>query len=254
MLEVKIDTSEMEKYMAGLIALSNKSAGEVVKEQAAGLARELMHVAQPFGSDKAAQKKGLNATKRALILSVIPVDRVYEEFRDERIKKLARKKDHVALTEINKNIPKLKDYQIVSFSEDLHQINKRNKRYDIRDSSKLITFDKGSWKNYLKKLQDRVGQTKAGWAKLLRQFNLRIPAWIAKHVSSFNFGGVVSINTENTDNPKIEFSNITGKGDADVVRQAMERQIGKMKRLYEFRLNYYLKHGKSPKAKDLNTL
>lgn len=249
MLEVKVDTKEFEEYMGKLISISNRSVNEVVKEQAVGLAKELMFVTQPFGDDDRAKKKGFNAVKRALILSVTPAEQIYKPFnKNEDIKRYVKKKNQTALESINESIPTMKHYKFASMSPSLQQQWKRKHNYDVRTEQGLITLDMPAWKRHLKVLEDRVGMLKSGWGKVLAALGSRVPAWIRRHINGYNFGTLDMKVTAEDGKPSITISNITGKGDKDVVEQAMARQVGKMKRNYETRLAHFLR-GKSTDVK-----
>lgn len=252
MLGLQVDTKQFEEYMAKLIAISNRSVNDVVKEQAVGLAKELVFVTQPFGDNDVAKKKGMNAVKRALILSITPAEQLYKPFENESVRKMVKKKDIKGLEIFNERVPNMKNYRFEPFSVSTHQNYKRKNRYDIRDSQKIITTDQSSWNRYLKVLENRVGMLKSGWAKILVSFGSRVPAWIRRHIGNFNFGDSKMQLNDNTPNPSIEISNILGRGDKGVVEQAMQRQVGKMQRNYEARLAHFLKNPNSgPKPTNL---
>lgn len=249
MLEVKVDTKEFEDYMAKLISISNRNVNEVVKEQAIGLAKELMFVTQPFGTDNNAKQKGMKAVKRALILSVTPAQDLYEPFKqNERIKQFVKKKNQVALDNFNQNVPTMKHYKFAAMSPTLQQDYKRKHNYDIRREQGLLTFDMPAWKRHLKVLEERVGMVKAGWGKVLAAFGSRVPAWIKRHLNGFNFGTLDMKITATDGKPSITLGNLMGRGDRGVVEQAMARQVGKMKANYETRLAYFLR-GKNQTVK-----
>lgn len=246
MINVEVHTKEFEEYMGKLISISNRSVNEVVKEQAVGLAKELVFVTQPFGTDDVAKKKGMNAVKRALILAVTPADQLYEPFKkNDRIKQMVKKKDKSGLEELNKSVKGMSHYKFESMSPSLQQNWKRKNNYDVRDEQGIITFDKQGWNRHLKVLENRVGMLKAGWGKVLAALGSRMPAWIRRHVNGYTFGTLDMKVTAEDGKPSISLSNITGKGDDKAVELAMARQVGKMKRNYETRLAYFLRQGKT---------
>lgn len=241
MITIKTDTEEFSKYMAGLISISKRSVQEVVKEQAVGLAKELMFQTQPYGDSQQSKNKGVNAVKRALILSITPADQLYEPFtKNEKIKQMVKKRDMEGLQALNKNIPGLEHYRFNAFDPNDHRSYKLKHNYDIRKYQGIVTFDKSSWNRYTKSKQDLVGLVKSGWGKVLAAFGSRMPAWIRRHVNS-NYGTLKMDIDADSPTPSITISNIEGKGDQRVVEEAMRRQVNKMKLNFEKRLQHFLK-------------
>jgi hypothetical protein len=211
---------------------------DVVKQQTRLLAEELMHATPPFpkgtdGTSKAGQEAGMNAVRRDLTRAVTPASAIFSsDFKDKSLEKIVQRKNYDKLNAMLPHLPGLSHWTAVPFTEDLHTSQKRYAG-KAREMFRM-TMDERKWKQYLAKLQGRVGYVKSGWGYIVQQLGGNVPAWISKH-----FGYTPGKMIQNLDDtkPSIKIDNTVPMSCVSKYNFAFKKRTREMLENLAFRIN-----------------
>lgn len=198
----------MLRYMASL----NKSLDEVLVQWAGRLAEEFMRETPPFVDKSAsnkdeARRRGERAAKKALMESVTPASMIFKrDFKNKAFERIVKRKQYEKFNQIRERMPKLQNWKAERFSPELHIGNRPVGRFDYLTPKKVLTFDEQKYKQYERKLVQRIGYMKAGWGIAAAALGRDVPGWISRHLGYAK--GNIEINLQG-DNKYIRFENNT---------------------------------------------
>jgi hypothetical protein len=178
-----LDTTSYDKAIKDLIANFNISREEALKQEMGLLVKELIRVTPPFGLDLKGKKEGQNAVEN-------DIKKIYTGMTSASHTKWKKKLPNA--TTSGKGRKLFEDHVDASFHQEFRDRRGRVKRKGTRQLKfgKLQFSDKVHVNNtlltsYIKKVQAKVGQAKAGWLSAARKFGSRgIPGWVSTHGES----------------------------------------------------------------------
>jgi hypothetical protein len=227
--DLTLDTSSYDRAVRELIANVNKSGQEVLKQEMGLLVTELIRETPPFGLGQDGKKMGENAVEN-------DIKKIYTGMTSASHTKWKKKFPNVRTSGKGRKL--FEDQVDRSFHQEFRDRRGRVKRKGTR----LLTFgtlkfsdkvhvNKSQLSSYIKQVQKKVGEAKAGWMAAARRFGSnRIPAWVSRHGvkdgdarESFNGKGgfVEAINL----NKAIQTLNAT----AGILRSAIKGREAKLK-------------------------
>jgi len=182
--QVEVYNAEFEKALIRFQEQTRLGWPQVLRMQARLLVQRLIEWTPPFGSDKAAQRKGQAAVAR-------DVRKVTDfhgfQFRDLSIQKAWETNDKDALNRIFRSSPHLERFRLLEKPvAQIHQNVRRNGRVPKHYEPRFVVMDGGRRSGdgkiaaYIRSVNRRVGKAKAGWIAGARLLASRFPAWIAK--------------------------------------------------------------------------
>jgi hypothetical protein len=193
---IAIDTSELNRSLERLQAATKRDFGGIVRQVARLLAGNLIHDTQPYGTELAAKKQGEGAVMRDIGKVFMTASQAYRQIQ-ELDKKLAAgwykavKAGDFAKAEkmIEKSTLPFRNAEIsATLDPQLHQSNRQGRGRVYRQRPAAILSDPKELKDYAKKVAQRVGFGKAGWASAASNIGNatmgrlgRIPAWVTRH-------------------------------------------------------------------------
>lgn len=189
LIQYDIDKSSVDalhRTMAKYTQELGLDARKVLVKQAGLLSLELMAQTPPYGGKRAgsneldAKKNAIKQIERDLKKAAKTEDNIFSQpLESKDLRSLLRKGNTTNIEAVFAKIrPGIK---AVRFTEDLHTDNRPGIYSKARSQNKL-TPDKAKWKQYLKKITDRIGYMKAGWGIAAQAMGRKVPAWIAKHI------------------------------------------------------------------------
>jgi hypothetical protein len=208
--QVEVYDEEFEKALIRFEEQTRLGWPQVLRMQARLLVQRLIEWTPPFGSDKAAQRKGQAAVAK-------DVRRVFTdfagfEFRDLTIQKAWETEDRDALARIFKSSPHLSRYKLLDKPiAGIHQGVRRQGRVPKHYEPRFVIMDggrrsgEGKIAAYIRSVGKRVGKAKAGWIAGARLLASKFPAWITK--SGGERLGSVTDRTRERQDPSITLSN-----------------------------------------------
>ncbi len=182
---------EFERSLLAFYAISGKSIGEIVRQQARLIAVNLAHNTQPYGLGQDARKLGEWAAMRDVGKVYRSIDSVYAEIarQSEDAAKGFYKAALAGRMDVAKHILRgcgltdLLGADIGPFDKSVHkEMRDRRGRVSIR-SPRLIVTDPKELKAYQKLVVSHVGVAKSSWATCAGQLGgMRgIPYWATKN-------------------------------------------------------------------------
>lgn len=187
-----------------------KTLKEIIPQQTKLLAHELMDQTPPWpngtdGTSKTGEAVGKAAVERDIARAVTRKDILLKgQTTDNTLDKLFKRRDYTKINERISHYPQLKKWTAVPFDEQLHLRTRRYKGH-MKEQFKF-TPDVNKHKQYVKKIQDRVGYVKSGWAFIAHQFgDNTIPKWVSKHYAYTK--GKLDQSQLDAENPLIGFEN-----------------------------------------------
>lgn len=247
----QISIQNIEKFNATmdmLASLPGTVLKEVIPQEAKLLALSFMDRTPPYprGSDGTSlegKRIGMAAVRADISRSITKSELIFNSpFINKSLEKLVKKKDYAGLNAALKEIPDLNKWSAQPFTEDLH-IGPRNRyrRYGHIKEQHIMTLDDRKQEAYTKKVEGRVGMSKAGWA--ISAFKLgatEIPAWVKKH---FGYCKGYMIDGLNEEKPFISIENdvlITIRSKMDFAISVRTRE---MQEKIAYRLKYLTRQG-----------
>lgn len=248
--------NEFNKNLAAYSIGLQKDMITLIKENALKVAKAWQMETPPWvgragASDgPEAKKSAENRIKRDLINSVTPGSLVFDkEFENKTLKKYVKRKNYTKLNASMEHMPIMKEWVAKPFEDSLHESQqKRGSVYKKKNRKNVLTLDETKWKRYLKKLQDRVGWLKAGWAVSVQALGGKVTPWVARHIA--NSRGGIQMSLEG-DKPYVMMFN----GSPTVTRYtsrynyALEWINEKMMKDLQIQLDYRAKHWKTMSSK-----
>lgn len=217
MADVRISVDD-RAFSASLrrYALAMKmSFAEAIIRQARLVAVNLAHQTQPFGKDKGAKTRGENtvSTEIGYVYDDVPEVSGKLAGYDRRVSNIPRVKTSrqaaAAFTRLIRSGQHSKAQRLLNdlrvspyFSTDVghfdggsgHQASRFGARKKVPKNTfpKLAVVDAAQLKQYVKKIMQRVGMAKAGWASCAQQLGgfRDIPAWVTRHAVARPLGDV----------------------------------------------------------------
>lgn len=189
---ITVDSFGAERFTEALKAYmraTRRSVPAVLRDQGKQLARRLISGPR-VTSDDGAVTRGIATPpstraegKRAVKRDISRVFRSLKprEFDDKRIRKLIRERNEKAIQAIFDNSKgALHGFRLKSFDAKLHQ-DQRNRRGRVREKpDRVATFEVEKVSEYIKRIQERVGRAKGGWARPLALLGGRTSSWVSR--------------------------------------------------------------------------
>lgn len=126
--------------------------------------------------------QGRKAVARDIERAVTPLKP--GNFDSKRIRQLIRKRDHAGLEAVFANFPDRSLLHGVSVVDPrfpaMHQ-EARDRRGRVRRFQRVVTPDGDKVRNYIRKVQGRVGRGRWGWAIALQALGGKPQAWVVRH-------------------------------------------------------------------------
>jgi hypothetical protein len=229
LVEADVDAREFERALVRFQSETQLGWPEVIRMQARLLVVRLIEWTPPFGMGKDAQKKGKAAVEGDIRRVFIPFKQVpflVKEIADQRIESLAAETDFGG---VRFNAPGLQrawerrdwDALRIIFERSAeakarkfvfqrvpdpmtHQAARVNGRVKKRRTPNVAIERESALKAYIRQVQQRVGQAKAGWVVAARLLAAKFPAWILGAGTEL---GSVRDETSSPNNPQITVSN-----------------------------------------------
>lgn len=197
--EFKVDTREFERSLVQYRVESGKSWREVIREQARLLLVRLLKLTPPRK-----QTEGRKAVAGDIRRVMTDFGRF--RFDNPKIQKEWEDRNWNAMEVIFGRSDKLSRFDL---SDDVHPAEHRRARntrgrVPKGNSPKVLVKKPAKLKRYITGVQKRVGITKAGWAAGMRSLGAKLPAWVARHGTSF---GSVQDATNRSRDPSMRISN-----------------------------------------------
>lgn len=230
--QVTVDASEFNRKLIKLAAAVKVEAVDLVRGEARMVARDLIRVTTPYGTNNAARDKGRGAIIKDLlggrstgpakigsrgIFFVIGSTAYTEERKSGNVMLFAKKNGDVYGTEKRLFRP----------NASIEEMEAHHQKYRSRSTGRTtlagsFTRNIGRWKfvdrmvvsgstmqKYLKHVLKRVGWMKSGWVPAFRALGgKRVPAWIDRH-SADNVNGIVDLTRLNSAMPTATIGNKT---------------------------------------------
>lgn len=221
--------ADIREFEAALVRFQNATQlgwPEVIKMQARLLVERLIEWTPPFGSDKAAQRKGQKAVNSDI--RRVFVDFCGFEFRDLSIQKAWETEDKDALARIFKDSPALSRFTLLPVPvPQIHEGLRVKGRVPKRYRPRFVVMDgrrtgEGKIASYVSKVGKRVGKAKAGWLIGAKALASKFPAWITK--TGGESLGAVNDRTTMLDHPAYTISNLVNYI-SDILGEDKVRQI-----------------------------
>ena len=231
-LNVSTDAREYFAAFTEFRELVRWSPQRTIKFQGRLLFQKVVQFTPP--NDRA---QGRKAVARDIKNAVAPIRA--DAFESKSIKDLFRKKDYLGLTRVFASIGPgpLQGATITSFRPELHTEQRNNRgRVPVRRQIKFATPDASAVTSYIRKVQERVGMAKGGFAQAVISLGGKTANWIAKWVSAGWF-------VDRSNNPvapyieQINRSPWTRRGDEDrAIANAMESRAVQIRADMEARI------------------
>jgi hypothetical protein len=191
MLDVKVDTSNLESALAEFATLTHKDLGEVTKQQAGILVGHVIAITPPGGKGGEAFTDaggiGLEAKKRGEAAIAADITRLFptSKLKHETLVGMVNAGFEFQTGKGHKDIVR----DVAESADDLARVHKfaRNPRTGRTRKMKGIGMAitrKGILKQYIRQEMAKVGKLNAGWinaARELKTANRAVPAWITRH-------------------------------------------------------------------------
>lgn len=217
----KIDDRQFQFALRRLALATRKEFGEVVRQQARLIAVNLAYQTQPFG-DQQGKAQGTARVKR-------DIGRVYKSAGvafDDIAKTTNGEASANQFWYFIKNrrmdmaTEMLRRLNLDGYATDItignfdlgarHQQARTGSRKGVSRRRKIdfIVTNPGQLSSYIKKIQQRVGTAKGGWAACAKQIGgtRGIPGWVSRQTQRLAGGAVVD-NTRNSSNPFVAMTN-----------------------------------------------
>lgn len=223
MMTVSVDSRKFNDQLSALhdaLVGSGQSSdiAALIKDEARLLLKEVLKFTLPLKKNTTSDRKqGEKAVERDIYRSMrVPKE---EDFKNEKVKKLIRRRDTEGFRKFVENSDKMKDWKVGTFSPDLHKAA-RNSRGRVTSQRKVIVLERQKVARYVKETQKRVGYMRSGWLSAARMVGLNVKTpWVARHSNRH----AVAINSLTGGRPSVTIGNTTsGVGQ---IRQAFDRAV-----------------------------
>lgn len=231
-LNVSSDAREYFAAFTEFRELVRWSPQRTIKYQGRLLFQKVIQFTPP--NDRA---QGRKAVARDIKNAVAPIKA--DAFESKHIKDLFRKRDYLGLTRVFASIGPgpLQGATITSFRPELHIEQRNNRgRVPVRRQIKFATPDVAAVTAYIRKVQDRVGMAKGGFAQAVISLGGKTANWVSKWSMIGRF-------VDRSDNPVTPFieqinrSPWTRRGDEDrAISNAMESRAVQIRSDMEARI------------------
>jgi len=193
MITAHLDKESMQKINNNLglfVRYLNYTTEDIIKQTTKQIAEALTHSTPPYvikpgtapTTNLAGKRAGENAIKRDIINTIKPVQDVFgNKPKEKSIAKLIRRRKTEGMLEVLKNIKGIKNPQIIPFSESVHLQARGSGRYREKKPRSTFTWDRKQTHDYIKKVQARVGLSKAGWHLTAVAYGAKPIEWLARH-------------------------------------------------------------------------
>lgn len=191
MLDVKVDTSNLESALAEFASVTSKDLGEVTRQQAGILVGHVIAITPPGGKGGQAFTDsggiGLEAKKRGEAAIAADITRLFptSKLKHETLVGMVNAGFEFQTGKGHKDIVR----DVAESADDLARIHQfaRNPRTGRTRKMKGIGMAitrKGVLKQYIRQEMAKVGKLNAGWinaARELKTASRAVPAWITRH-------------------------------------------------------------------------
>lgn len=216
-----VEDREFRFALRRLADATQRDIGDVVRQQARLIAVNLAFQTQPFG-DSAGKIKGQNRVRRDIAHVYRGAFYTYEDIEKSSggtsaarewwyLVKNNRMDQAVAVLQRLNLSGYSKDPTIGVFDNGVrHKQARTGGRKQVSNRRKIdfVVTNQGALSQYLKKIQQRVGTAKGGWAACAKAIGgaRGIPGWVSRQTSRLSTGSVIN-NTQNTRNPFVAMTN-----------------------------------------------
>lgn len=171
-VEIVMNTYGLDKALQAYKQNSRKSWAKIFEETAKGLARKLPRVTPPFDVRNTEIEGDADAKKRGMTVLAADISRVFtsslDKLRENGIKRRPSK-EQVAKNSMHATM------------RSLHS-QVRNRRGRVPPRYKAVTLvTKMAMRQYVKRMQRRVGYLGAGWKAAANQTGAKMPTWVRRH-------------------------------------------------------------------------
>lgn len=197
-LRLEREFRQLDKSLKRLVKETEKDAKEVLISQARLFCVDLVHVTQPWGRGKKAQRSGQGAVSRDVGQVYLTESEIYSMIEQHSIEQAKAFYYHVKNGEFDKadKIARTVNIDIHGFDGGVKHQRSRNSRGRVSPGNRGKFAPKNSVDKYTKEIKKRVGFAKSGWADCAAQLGgtRGIPAWIKNQKGSMgevkkNFNG-----------------------------------------------------------------
>lgn len=227
--DVRVDTTDFERAMAEYIRLKRFSLERGVREQAKLLAKELIADTPPTkgtvdGKSMSARAAGRARVARDVKRAIRPLNP--SDWKSKAIRDLIKARDYEGLEAV---LSKFSSDKVLSFEAAIH-LRAKAGNGRVRKQLAQATPDFKEHRDYVRKVQQRVGIAKGGWVKGYEAMGGKAAQWVRSHR---DMGDVIDRSNDPRD-PRVELLN-----DANwaldsmakvVIGRAVQRRVGRMKR------------------------
>ena len=221
LLKFTVDDREFRFALRRLADATQRDIGDVVRQQARLIAVNLAYQTQPFG-DAAGKAKGQNRVRRDIGHVYRGASYAFEDVeKSSGGSNAAREWWYlVKNNRMDQAVEVLQRLNLAGYSKDItigvfdgglrHQQARTGGRKQVSNRRKIdfVVTNQGALSQYLKKIQQRVGTAKGGWAACAKLIGgtRGIPGWVSRQTSRLATGSVVD-NTRSTRNPFVSMTN-----------------------------------------------
>jgi hypothetical protein len=183
-MNVSVETNipQFDHAVVEFIKFYGVSIAKALRYQGRLLAQEVIKKTPPN-----TRAQGRHAVERDIKHAVRPLRP--QDFRSKKIQTLIRKRDYSGLAAVFSRFPTNSDLRgvaVVPFDPKLHA-EARDNRGRVKKFQRKATPDYEQVAEYIKHMQQHVGQAKGGWAASLIDLGGRPAAWIAEHADAGQF-------------------------------------------------------------------
>lgn len=217
-LEIDVEHMAVTRALVQLAGATGRPLAEIIRQNSRLIAVNLAYQTQPLGDDDDARKQGENAVKRDIGYVYQTPQQAYNEIKQLRSngrqtgERVARafvaaiyRGDIARAYRILRSVGISRE--IAKFDGGAHHQRVRNRlgRVSARRAAVIVT-NPGKIKTYTRKIQQRVGSAKDGWADVARQLGgaRMIPHWAKRHR---RVSGTLTDRTSDPDEPYVVMQN-----------------------------------------------
>lgn len=190
--------ANLNRALASYVKDLGMEQKDVIHQWAGNLSVELMKETAPFtkgrhaSNGQDARKRGIESLENNFKRAVITPDIMFgkQEIKNEKLRKALKsgRKDKVQGMLHGMGFDQ---WKVVDFNKSLHT-DVRPIIYRRLKTQYKVTTNKRSWNDYLKRLKDKVGLMKAGWAISAEKLGKKVPKWIANNIFRAHGSCVIS--------------------------------------------------------------
>lgn len=181
-LEITKEFRRFEKGLKRLIKETEKDAKEVILAQARLFCVDLVHVTQPWGRGKKAQRLGMGAVGRDVHRVYLTETDVYNMIQVHSIEQAKAFYYHVKNGDFSEadKIARTVSIDISQFDGGAKHRNSRNSRGRVRSGVGTKFGLKKDVDKYATEIKKRVGFAKSGWSDCAKELGgtRGVPAWV----------------------------------------------------------------------------